>query len=162
MKRQLRNKLILLAEKDQGMRTQGKWDVSVDKRNLQELKNLIKRYGWPKINDVGIEGSEAAWLIAQHADFDLQFQIDALRMIKEHAKKGEAPLHQIAYLTDRILANQNKKQVFGTQFYKTKRGYLKLRPIRNFKNIDKQRIKFNLPPLQLYIQKIKEMKKKSG
>lgn len=159
MKRQLRNKLLLLAKKDQEMRARGKWNLAVDKKNLQELRKIIEHHGWPKISDVGIEGSEAAWLIAQHADFDLQFQIEALRMIKERAKKQEAPLHQIAYLTDRVLVNQGKKQIFGTQFYKTKRGNFKLKPVRSLKNIDKRRVKFNLPPLHLYVQKIKEMKK---
>lgn len=161
MKKLLRRKLLLLAKRDQKIRLQGKYNLLVDKKNVQELKKIIKRYGWPKISDVGVEGSEAAWLIVQHADFDPKFQTNTLRLLKKYAKKKEVPLYQIAYLTDRILVNQNKKQIFGTQFYKTKRGF-KLRPIGNLRDIDKRRAKFNLPPLRVYKKKIKEMENKSG
>lgn len=40
---------------------------NVHRENAQVLDDLISKHGWPGISKVGLEGSRAAWLIAQHA-----------------------------------------------------------------------------------------------
>lgn len=53
------------------------------------------------------------------------------------------PAH-IAYLTDRVLVNQDKKQIFGTQFYFAKSGMLKLKTTKDLKKVDIRRKLYGL------------------
>ena len=142
--------LIALKNRDQKMRRLGKYNVKVDRANTVQLKKIIKQYGWPTLSLVGKDGTEAAWLIVQHADFDVRFQEACLRLMKAQIPKKEISLHHIAYLTDRILVNRGKKQIFGTQFYKNNQGQLVPRLIKDIKLLDKRRKEFNLPPFQTY------------
>lgn len=102
----LTKKLLAMAEADQTMRTQSvddisRWDSSLDKLHTKQLKRIISRYGWPKISLVGIDVSNAAWLLVQHADHDLEFQEECLRIIKA-LPKDEILQSNVAYLEDRV------------------------------------------------------------
>jgi hypothetical protein len=63
-------------------------------------------------------------------------------------------LREKAYLTDRILVNNSKKQLYGTQFYRDKRGVLIARPIKNKDNLDKRRKAVGLESFQKYSKEI--------
>ncbi len=86
----------------------------VDGRNTARLKEIVEDHGWPGRSLVGRRGSHAAWLIAQHADHDPDFQRRALRLMRSSG--GDVDPEDIAFLTDRSLARDDKKQVHGTQF----------------------------------------------
>jgi hypothetical protein len=149
-------KINKLAREDQGVRRghkKGKiFDTSADKKNTNELKKIIKKYGWPTISLVGKKASFNAWLLAQHADHDRKFQSSILKLlIKIYDKNRDIDRANIAYLTDRLLTAKNKKQIFGTQFSFDKIGRLKLNPIKNLKIIGKLRREYNLPPLKKYM-----------
>ena len=82
----LANKLIRMARADQEVRMSWLKNSSfkksvkeIDKKNLSELKGVIKNYGWPTVPLVGSRASNAAWLLVQHADSDLEFQKHCLR-----------------------------------------------------------------------------------
>ncbi len=140
-----------------------KLDASVDKRHTTELKGIINEYGWPTISLVGKKASFNAWLLAQHADHDQKFQEMVLKLLKKINKEGEGKdinRANIAYLTDRLLVNQKKKQQFGTQFDFKKGGRLVLHPIKNLKVIDKLRKDYNLPPLKDFIKMADEFNAK--
>ncbi|MEW6170839.1 MAG: DUF6624 domain-containing protein, partial [Candidatus Omnitrophota bacterium] len=57
----------------------------------------------------------------------------------------------IAYLKDRILINEGKKQLFGTQFYFNKKKKLIPYSISNPKNLDKRRKEYGLPPFKNFL-----------
>ena len=46
----------------------------VHKRNAEQLRKIIKIHGWPAEDVAGVDGAEAAWLIAQHAIGEPGFQ----------------------------------------------------------------------------------------
>ncbi|MBU2639397.1 MAG: hypothetical protein KKG75_01680 [Nanoarchaeota archaeon] len=117
--------------------------------NKKRLNSIIKKCGWPSDKLVGEKGEMAAWLIAQHADFDVKFQEKCLKLLKKLPLTKKRKKH-IVYLIDRTLVNRKRKQVFGTQFYKGKDGKVKPRPIRNIKNLDKTRKEFGLEPFNKY------------
>lgn len=156
----LAKKLIELAIIDQKMRRQRrktwKFDVSIDRNNTRELKEIIKKYGWPTISLVGKKASNAAWLIAQHADHDIRFQKRVLDLFSKIKTKNsrDINLQNIAYLTDRILVKEKKKQIFGTQFYWNKQGELLPFPILNKRNVEKIRKDHNLLTLEENIRRI--------
>ena len=75
----LRAELLRRFERDQTARqasdTAGFEAVTrVDGENLPWLKRVIAETGWPGQSEVGVDGAHAAWLLAQHADADPQFQ----------------------------------------------------------------------------------------
>jgi hypothetical protein len=63
-------------------------------------------------------------------DHDVKFQEYCLNLMK-NASDGDVLKKQIAYLTDRILVNTGKKQLYGTQFYLNKKGVYGPRPIKD-------------------------------
>ena len=52
---------------------------------------------------------KAFWLLIQHQDNDVELQ-------KQCLKRCNFELKNNAFLTDRVLINQGKKQIYGTQF----------------------------------------------
>jgi hypothetical protein len=124
----------------------------VDKENAARMKEIVRQHGWPGKTLVGSDGTQAAWLLVQHADPDLAFQKQCLTLITEAVKKGEVPAQQMAYLTDRVRVAEKQKQVYGTQFED-----LEPFPIEDEANVDKRRQGVNLPPLAEYRKSIEAM-----
>jgi len=87
----------------------------VDRENTQWLKQEVARRGWPKLSEVGEKASNAAWLLAQHADHDPAFQYRALKMMEPLVVEEEVSKGNFAYLHDRIMLKLKGKQRFGTQ-----------------------------------------------
>ena len=71
------------------------------------------KYGWPGTSLVGLDGCRAAWVIAQNAISLPEFQRQCLLLLKVAAEHGEASSRQVAFLTDRILFNERKPQMYG-------------------------------------------------
>ena len=80
----------------------------VYKENSEWLKEVIEKNGWPRKEKVSDYGELCAWLIAQHSP-DINFQKDCLKILKSLPKTEERKQH-IAYLGDRILIKESKKQ----------------------------------------------------
>src|SRR5580765_1884602 len=70
--------------------------------NAARLRELIDQHGWPAEDIAGKDGAEAAWLIAQHAVGEPDFQRQVLRLVTECATAGRIPAWHVAYLEDRI------------------------------------------------------------
>ena len=90
--------------------------AKLDKKNTLRVKQIINEFGWPGISLVGKRGEHSAWLLVQHATHNLVFQKKCLDILKKAVEKGEADIEHVAYLTDRILVQEGKKQIYGTQF----------------------------------------------
>jgi len=128
----------------------------IDRSNLTKMKQVVEKFGWPTLTLVGKKASYSAWLLVQHADNDVRFQERCLRLMQQAAKKNEVSKTNIAFLTDRVLVNRGKPQIYGTQFYKNKNGKLVPRPIRNIKAVDKEREKMSLESFELYQKRIRK------
>jgi hypothetical protein len=130
---------------------------TADRANTTWLKEVVENRGWPTRTLVGQDGANSAWLLVQHADADPKFQRKCLDLMVKLAKT-EVSQTDIAYLTDRVLLAEGKKQVYGTQFYMVK-GKLRPRPLEDEANVDKLRASIGLPPMAEYA---KEMAKVYG
>ena len=149
----LRLQLIAIAKADQDMRNNsirngGTWDYSLDEKHTEQLKRIIARHGWPTIPMVGVEASNDAWLIAQHADHDRQFQRECLALLKG-LPPGAISLHNIAYLEDRLLVAEHEPQLYGTQF-QGKGKNLRPQPIADEQHVDERRKQMDLMTLAEY------------
>jgi hypothetical protein len=122
-----------------------------DRKNMNRLEEIIKKHGWPGKSLVGADGSLAAFLILQHAD--VAYQKKYFNLLKEAVGKHEAKPSFAAYLEDRILMRDGKKQIYGTQIRTnevTKK--LELYPIEDEANVDKRRASVGLEPLAQYLR----------
>jgi hypothetical protein len=130
----------------------------IDQKNSARMKEIVAKYGWPGKSLVGEDGAQNAWLLVQHADHDRAFQKQCLKLLEEAAKKGEVTKQHVAYLTDRVLVGEGKKQRYGTQF-KQENGQSVPQPIEDEANVDKRRAEVGLEPLAEYKKRIEEMYK---
>lgn len=121
---------------------------SIDDKNTNRLKEIVEKYGWPGYSLVGKEGANAAWLILQHSG-GLEFQKYCLKFIKDAMDKGEVSKSNYAYLIDRILIREEKKQLYGTQF-QIKGNKMVPFPIEDEDNVNERRNLMELSSLEEY------------
>ncbi len=145
----LAREILEMANKDQNARFSNidpEEIKKIDIENTSRLKYIIKAEGYPTINDIGKEASNALWLLIQHADLDRDFQNDCLKIMKELPKES-IDQKNIAYLEDRVRIGKGQPQFYGTQFHRREDGKLVLRDIEDIENVDERRSKMNLGPL---------------
>lgn len=151
----IRNELLKRFEKDKQMRTRVinegvSLDESLDKENTEYLKDVVEKHGWPTISNVGWEASQAAWLLVQHADHDLEFQSQCLELMKS-LSGDEVSLPNIAYLEDRVRVGRGEPQLYGTQFYQ-EGNHFAPRPIEDEDGLEERRKAMDLEPFTEYKQ----------
>lgn len=123
--------------------------ASVDSGNTAWLKQKILTQGFPTPEQVGPDGVNAAFLLVQHADADLEFQERVLPMIEAAYRRGTVDGQNLGLLTDRVLKARGQKQRYGTQTT-MKAGRLVIDPIEDSANVDDRRAMLGLPPLKAY------------
>jgi hypothetical protein len=122
----------------------------IDDDNTKWLKGVIDKRGWPGITLVGKDGAYAAWLLVQHADAEPKFQRRCLDLMAK-LPRDEVSQSDLAYLTDRVLLAEGKKQRYGTQCTMVK-GKWRPRPLEDEANVDKRRADVGLMPLAEYLK----------
>jgi hypothetical protein len=88
----------------------------VHRKNAARLRELIELYGWPALDMAGQDGAEAAWLIAQHAVGEPDFQRRVLVLLSTCVAENRVPAWHAAYLEDRIAFQEGRPQRYGTQW----------------------------------------------
>jgi hypothetical protein len=82
--------------------------------SFQLMKDLFAQFGPISKTEFGDEASYNAWLLVQHQDNFVDFQLEYLKAMKQNPENYNP--REIAYLTDRTLMNTNQPQIYGTQF----------------------------------------------
>jgi len=131
------------------------WQIkdSINKINLCELDSIIQESGWPKVSEVGKEGSSAAFLIIQHSKSSDQKKY--YQYLKKAVKQHEAYPRQLALLKDRIRVFDNKKQIYGSQISwdpVTQKDYFDYSKLRRPANVNKRRKSVGLGPIEDYVK----------
>ncbi len=126
---------------------------SVFNANLEWMRLVLARYGWPGRRLVGDEGSHGAWLLLQHADRDTALQRTALRLLENAVRSGDASRSDLAYLTDRVRVAEGRPQVYGTQLEYDSRGCAAPKPSEDPGQLDARRASAGLEPVKLYVHK---------
>ncbi|MGE7138255.1 DUF6624 domain-containing protein [Luteibacter sp. NPDC031894] len=117
----------------------------VDRHNLEALKAIFAKYGFPTVAMVGRSGVTATFLLAQHADADREFQKHALELAKSLLERGELPRSLYAMLVDRVRLADGKPQLYGTQV-KAMDGKVEMLPVEDPGNLDVRRRSMALEP----------------
>lgn len=125
---------------------------SVYKAHRTRLDEIFNKYGYPGYDLVGVKGSFDFWLITQHCDFDPSFQMKILDAMRLEIEKENADPRNYAFLTDRVLINTGKKQLYGTQTlfnFNTAQAYPKA--LEDSINVNERRAQMELEPIEEYL-----------
>src|SRR5262245_16388512 len=128
----------------------------VDGDNLNWLKQIVEKHGWPGKGLVGKKSASDAWLLVQHCDEDKPFQKKCLALMEPLLSKGEVEKKDYAYLMDRVLVGEGKKQIYGTQT-KIVNGDCIPNPVEDEANLDKRRKEMGMMPMAVYLKMVREM-----
>ncbi|MFF2012244.1 DUF6624 domain-containing protein [Streptomyces sp. NPDC058195] len=120
-------------------------------RHGDRLGEIMDEYGWPTAELVGEEAARAAWLIAQHADRQLDVQRRALRLLRTAVEAGAAAPRELAFLRDRTLVNEGSRQIYGTQIAGVKDGAPVPWPCEEPARMDELRAEVGIEPFDVYV-----------
>jgi hypothetical protein len=126
------------------------------RRKSDALKSFIEYNGWPDAKRTSEKAEAAAFMIALHADYDLELQMLCHRWLLESVRRGTTKrLGFLAFLTDRILCNLGKRQRFGTQIREVSNGCFVPKPMQDAEHIDELRTQAGLDEtLSDYYQRV--------
>lgn len=83
----------------------------IDGINTARIKVIIKQHGWPGPKLIGRDGTDAFFLLAQHAD--PAFQKKLLPLVQNAYRHGILTGQNYALFTDRVLVQSGKPQRYG-------------------------------------------------
>jgi len=115
-------------------------------QNAIILEQIIEQHGWPGTSMVDVLGCRAASQIAQHAINTPTFQRRCLTLVTAAAMIDEIPLRQVALITDRILFNENKPQLYGLISDWDEQGKLIVPMLDDKDKVNKRRAEIGLLP----------------
>jgi Family of unknown function (DUF6624) len=131
---------------------------TIDAANTERMRAIVGQYGWPGPELVGQDGTEAAFLLVQHAE--LAFQKEMLPLVEKVYKSGKLSGQSYALLIDRVLVGEGKPQIYGTQAKRIEEWKGRepvLEPIEDEANVDKRRAEVGLFPLSDYRELLKRL-----
>lgn len=121
-----------------------------DSINTQKVTKILDEYGWVGPDVVGGEGSQAIFLVIQHADIGIQQKY--LPKMREAVKNRKASPSALALLEDRVALRTGKKQIYGSQIGRFPDGKYYVSPLEDPDNVDKRRADVGLSPLADYVR----------
>ena len=141
----LRSKLVKSGQLSEGYNEEM---AKLHKQNTKILNDIIDQIGYPTIDKVGKEGSEATWLIIQHSIGQPVFMKKCAKLLEEQVSDDRANKKNLAYLTDRIAVFENKPQLYGTQFDWDENGALSPNHFVDLSMVNQRRISIGLNTLE--------------
>ncbi|RDC55708.1 hypothetical protein DU508_15680 [Pedobacter chinensis] len=142
---EFREKLIQNGQLGEGYNEEMK---KLHNRNAKTLNDLIDTIGYPTIDKVGKEASEAAWLIIQHSIEQPRFMKKCVELLETAVNENKADPKNLAYLIDRIAVFEGKPQLYGTQFDWNEKGELSPNPFDNLTKVNERRKSIRLNTLE--------------
>lgn len=149
---EIKNVLSEVYTLDQETRSNGKsGNRTTDRQNLETVISIIENCGMPTRVEVGQRGISAIWLVFQHADN--YHRKKYWPQLKESADKGDIRKSQMALMQDRMLMNDGKPQIYGSQVVSDHEsdGW-KLYDLKEPKKVDKRRAAIGMEPLSDYLK----------
>jgi hypothetical protein len=115
----------------------------IDSVNVTKLILILEQVGYPGTDIVSGECRDDAFFILQHAN--LQTQRKYLPILIDAVKNNQVSGITSAFLIDRILVSEGKKQLYGTQYILKPDGTQQLAPVEDPVNLQKRQSEINLP-----------------
>ncbi|MNY15333.1 hypothetical protein D3C86_1485410 [compost metagenome] len=141
----LRDKLIERGQLSEGYQEEME---KLHQKNAKLLDQIIAEIGYPTMDKVGKEASEATWLVIQHSIGQPEFMKKCVVLLENAVDENNADPKNLAYLTDRIAVLEGKPQLYGTQFDWDEKGKLSPNPFDDVKQVDARRKAIGLNTLE--------------
>ncbi|CAN5164661.1 hypothetical protein BH23CHL9_BH23CHL9_11240 [soil metagenome] len=120
--------------------------LAVNETNGARLREIIESSGWPTLRDVGVDGADAAWMLAQHADRSNQARRAWLPLVRDAIETGDADPRHYATLVDRVAAVAGEPQVYGTLALVAADGEVEFpQPVADAGHLEQRRAEIGLP-----------------
>jgi hypothetical protein len=119
-------------------------------RHGDRLAEMMAEHGWPTEQRVGTDAARAAWLVAQHADRQLDVQRRAVALMTEAVASGAASARDLAFLQDRLAVNEGREQRYGTQIGAVADGRPVPWPCEDPERLDERRAEVGIEPFDEY------------
>tara|TARA_R110002072_G_scaffold42064_7_gene117695 strand:+ start:17206 stop:17898 length:693 start_codon:yes stop_codon:yes gene_type:complete len=124
----------------------------------QRCKAIFEEIGFPDYEMVGQEASDGFWVIVQHNDTDPVFQERVAKAMRGPVERGAADGSKLAYLTDRVLINTDRPQMYGTQLtYIHEQARAIPKELGDPAGVDARRAAVGLEPLSVYMNGSSEL-----
>lgn len=157
--KEIAKKIIRLKEEDLKLRDQliqnkqlnegyNEEMANLHNKNAAILNEIINTIGYPTIDKVGKEASEAAWLVIQHSIGQPAFMRKCARLLEQAVKEKRANPINLAYLTDRIAVYEGKPQRYGTHFDWNENGEMAPQPFDELTKVNQRRKSIGLNTLE--------------
>lgn len=142
---ELRDKLIQTGQLSGGY---NKEMEALHNRHAEILNNIIEKHGYPSVEKVGKEASDAAWLVIQHSIGQPEFMKKCVVLLEKAVAENQADAKHLAYLTDRIAVFQGEAQLYGTQFDWDENGEMNPNPFDDLEKVNFRRKTIGLNSLE--------------
>lgn len=126
-----------------------------DSLNQAIVFGILDKEGWP--SHLSDKANQAIWIVIDHSD--LACRSKYLALVKEKAEQGILDKTSYAILNDRVLMEEGKHQIYGTQIKMTATivddkitMQLCLWPVENPENLDSLRSTMGLSPIEEYLK----------
>ena len=122
--------------------------LGVNAANAERFATLVADHGWPGLRDVGVEGADASWMLAQHADRENAGRRAWLPLLRDAVASGDADPRHLASLADRVAAVAGESQEYGTIVLLAEDGEPEFPlPVRDVGHLEARRTALGLPSL---------------
>lgn len=117
---------------------------NLNTQNEQRLEEIIADHGWPKKSEVKGSASQAAFLVIQHADLELQQK--PLPLLKEACEAG---WNDYALMYGRVEMREGRPQLYGSQvIFNKETGKYEPYDIKDPEHVNKRRKEVGLGPIE--------------
>jgi len=115
-------------------------------RNQEWVISIIEKCGMPTLNEVSQNQMDAIWLAVQHSD--KKHRKKYFPQIEKAVDNGALSKQQYALMKDRILMDEGKPQLYGSQI---KRG--KLYKLASPDQVNERRKEMGMGPIEGYLKR---------
>lgn len=120
--------------------------IAFDSISLCRAVEIIEKYGWLGISEVGESANQALFLTVQHA-LDKSVRAKYFVLLEESAKKGESHMSDMATMKDRMLIENGGRQLYGTQ-YKIVAGKIIYLPLDDSIRVNERRMAIGMENIE--------------
>ena len=116
-----------------------------DHRNQELVISIIEKCGMPTLKEVGQRRMDAVWLGLQHSTEEIRKKY--FPQIEKAVKNGDLSTSQYALMKDRMLMDEGKPQIYGSQIENGK-----LYKLENPKTVNERRKEMGMEPIEDYLK----------
>ena len=116
-----------------------------DHRNQELVISIIEKCGMPTLNEVSQKHMNAIWLGLQHTT--AKYRKKYFPKIEQAVKNGDLSKEQYALMKDRILMDEGKPQIYGSQIKDNK-----LYKLENPETVNERRKEMGMGTIEDYLR----------